>query len=181
MVRSGDEPMNARSPLRLRLGLALGGMLVTSGGAAGFAMADRLVAAAVCAAGTLLSAGDAVMAGHRIRQGPHYQPGPDVPPYHPVPSSEPGPSRRSGPPPNRQRLYLIMMGTCLALISSAWIWVRLVSVPAAVAMSVVAMVIPPIAAVVANAGWDRPSPGEGSREPRPQDDPGRTRHGDRRP
>lgn len=43
------------------------------------------------------------------------------------------------------------MGGCLVLFISAWSFVRLWSVPAAVAMCVVAMVIPPIAAMVGNA------------------------------
>ena len=50
----------------------------------------------------------------------------------------------------RKRRYFILMGLCFALIIPAWTVVRLYSVPAAVAMSMVAMVIPPIAAIVAN-------------------------------
>ncbi|WP_141015142.1 DUF3099 domain-containing protein [Nocardioides sambongensis] len=55
----------------------------------------------------------------------------------------------------RQRWYFALMGTCLALILFAWILVRLWSPPAAVAMSVVAAVIPPVAVIVANWGEDR--------------------------
>jgi len=47
------------------------------------------------------------------------------------------------------------MGVCLALILLAWNLVRLWSTTAAVAMSVVAAVLPPIAAVIANWGEDR--------------------------
>jgi hypothetical protein len=47
-------------------------------------------------------------------------------------------------------LYFVLMGTCLGLIVLAWGVVRLVSVPLAVVMSLVAAVIPPFAAVVAN-------------------------------
>ncbi|MEU1123637.1 DUF3099 domain-containing protein [Streptomyces sp. NPDC005899] len=50
----------------------------------------------------------------------------------------------------RRRAYFLMMGGCLVLFVSAWAFVRLWSVPAAVAMCVVAMVIPPVAAMVAN-------------------------------
>ncbi|MFE3515359.1 DUF3099 domain-containing protein [Streptomyces sp. NPDC059166] len=50
----------------------------------------------------------------------------------------------------RRRVYFMMMGGCLLLFVSAWAFVRLWSVPAAVAMCVVAMVIPPVAAIVAN-------------------------------
>jgi hypothetical protein len=50
----------------------------------------------------------------------------------------------------RMRRYFWIMGTCLVLIISAWTVVRLVSVPAAIAMSAVAAVLPPVAAMVAN-------------------------------
>ena len=52
----------------------------------------------------------------------------------------------------RNRVYLLMMGVCLTLGILAWGVVRLYSVTAAVVMSVVALVIPPIAIIVANAG-----------------------------
>jgi len=42
------------------------------------------------------------------------------------------------------------MAVCLALFISAWAFVRLWSVPVAVGMCVVAMVIPPAAAIVGN-------------------------------
>lgn len=45
-----------------------------------------------------------------------------------------------------------MMGTCVTLVIVAWWVVRLYSVTAAVVMSVVAMAIPPVAVIVANAG-----------------------------
>jgi Flp pilus assembly protein TadB len=56
----------------------------------------------------------------------------------------------------RRRVYLILMGVCLTLILLAWTWVRLWSTPLAVAMSFVASVIPPVAAVLANRGRTRP-------------------------
>jgi hypothetical protein len=49
-----------------------------------------------------------------------------------------------------KRPYFWLMGTCIALIVLAWNVVRLWSVTAAVVMSVIAMVIPPIAAIVGN-------------------------------
>ena len=55
----------------------------------------------------------------------------------------------------RRRWYFTLMGTCLTLIVLAWFVVRLWSTTAAVAMSVVAAVLPPVAAVVANWGEDR--------------------------
>jgi hypothetical protein len=63
----------------------------------------------------------------------------------------------------RRHVYYVLMGTCVGLILLAWNLVRLWSVPAAVAMSLVAMVIPPVAAIVANRRgpddpwWDDPS------------------------
>lgn len=47
------------------------------------------------------------------------------------------------------------MGTCLTFIVLAWTVVRLYSTPAAIGMSVFAMIIPPFAAVVANWNIDR--------------------------
>jgi len=51
-----------------------------------------------------------------------------------------------------KRAYLILMGTCLTLFVLAWSVVRFYSTAAAVAMSAVAAVIPPIAVIVANHG-----------------------------
>jgi hypothetical protein len=52
-------------------------------------------------------------------------------------------------------MYFWLMGTCIALIVLAWNVVRFFSTAAAVAMSVVAAVIPPAAAIVAN--WSSPA------------------------
>jgi hypothetical protein len=55
----------------------------------------------------------------------------------------------------RRRLwYFALMGICLALIVLAWNVVRLWSTTAAVAMSIVAAVLPPVAVLVANWGED---------------------------
>lgn len=50
----------------------------------------------------------------------------------------------------RMRRYFWLMGTCLTLIVLAWGLVRLWSTTAAVVMSAVAGLLPPIAAFVAN-------------------------------
>ncbi|MDH2413855.1 DUF3099 domain-containing protein [Nocardioides sp. CER19] len=55
----------------------------------------------------------------------------------------------------RRRWYFALMGTCLTLIVLAWNVVRLWSTTAAVVMSVVAAVLPPVAALIANWGEDR--------------------------
>ncbi|MGH3208661.1 MAG: DUF3099 domain-containing protein [Trebonia sp.] len=52
----------------------------------------------------------------------------------------------------RKRVYLIMMGVCLLLIVLAWTLIWRYSVTAAIVMSAVALVVPPVAAIVANAG-----------------------------
>jgi len=52
-------------------------------------------------------------------------------------------------------VYVLLMGTCILLILLAWNVVRFWSTTAAVVMSVVAAVIPPIAVVVGNWGQDR--------------------------
>lgn len=69
-----------------------------------------------------------------------------------------------------------MMGTCLVLFVTAWAVVRLWSTPAAIGMCLVAMVIPPVAAIVAN----RRGPNERWFD-EPEDDadpPSRTHTGD---
>jgi hypothetical protein len=48
--------------------------------------------------------------------------------------------------------YFVLMGTCILLIVLAWNVVRFWSTTAAVLMSVVAAVIPPVAAIVAGRG-----------------------------
>jgi multisubunit Na+/H+ antiporter MnhG subunit len=48
--------------------------------------------------------------------------------------------------------YFWLMGTCVGLIVVAWNVVRFWSVPAAVVMSAVAAVIPPVAAMLAGRG-----------------------------
>ncbi len=53
---------------------------------------------------------------------------------------------------DRKKVYFWLMGTCIVLILLAWNVVRLWSTPAAVAMSVVAALIPPIAVIVGNWG-----------------------------
>ncbi len=53
---------------------------------------------------------------------------------------------------DRKRAYFWLMGTCLVLILLAWNVVRFWSTTAAVVMSVIAAVIPPVAAIVGNRG-----------------------------
>lgn len=74
------------------------------------------------------------------------------------------------------------MGGCLLLFVSSWAFVRLWSVPAAIGMCFVAMVIPPVAAIVGNRRgpddrwWDEQPP-EGSAEKRAGNSPGKQPEG----
>lgn len=159
MARTGDEPVHARSPLGLRLALTIGGTVLWAGAALLMLSAGMVVVGLVFAAVAVLSALNAAFVVHRIRQGPHWQPTASVPPYRPVvDADQPEPARPVKPPVDertRAGRYFVLMGVCLGLLVLAWGVVRLWSVPLAVGMSLVAMVLPPIAAVVANHGWDR--------------------------
>ncbi|GII28220.1 DUF3099 domain-containing protein [Planotetraspora mira] len=53
---------------------------------------------------------------------------------------------------NRRRVYFILMGTCLALFVLAGTVIARFSVPAAIAVSIVALAIPPFAVIIANRG-----------------------------
>jgi 4-amino-4-deoxy-L-arabinose transferase-like glycosyltransferase len=52
----------------------------------------------------------------------------------------------------RNRLYFALMGGCITVVILSWTVVRLFSVTAAVVLSAVVLIIPPVAAIVANAG-----------------------------
>lgn len=153
--RTGDEPAHARSPLRMRLALACAGLANGLLGIGIFGFWLRTLPFFVFFAGlALLALGNIVVVLVRIRQGAHYQPGRDVPPYHPLdpdPPPEPPEPHRRATPRRRHTRYLVIMGTCVLLIVLAWTWVRYYSVTAAVVMSIVASVLPPLAAVVTNA------------------------------
>jgi hypothetical protein len=58
---------------------------------------------------------------------------------------QPGPSRRD------RRLYLILMTICIGLFVISWAVLDRYSTTAAVVVSVVALVIPPFAVIIANA------------------------------
>lgn len=163
-MRSGDEPVHARSPLRLRLGLALLGLVSWSVAAVVLAWRHDTFWALVCAVGVLLASANCLVIVLRLRAGPHWQPGPQIPPYRPA---EPGPEDRAprghpaAPAAVRMRRYLLLMGLCVLLVVTAWAWVWRFSMTAALMMSLAAMVIPPVAAVIANLGSNvtRPDPG----------------------
>jgi hypothetical protein len=58
---------------------------------------------------------------------------------------QPGPSRRD------RRLYLILMTICIGLFVISWAVLDRYSMIAAIVVSVVALVIPPFAVIIANA------------------------------
>ena len=159
-MRTGNEPATARSPLRLRLGLAIFGAVACSAlaivfgvtGHTGWAVIFGVIAFVACVNTGVVIA--------RIRQGPHFQPGPDIPPYEaPRPVSPPRPAHPLRPA-TRKRLYFVLMGACLLLVVLAWTVIYHFSTTAAVIMSVIALVIPPFAVMIANAGEPRDPPAD---------------------
>ena len=63
------------------------------------------------------------------------------------------PAGPGGQPPSRRdrRFYFVLMTICIGLFVLAWAVVDRYSTGAAIVMSAVALVIPPFAAIVANA------------------------------
>jgi hypothetical protein len=156
-VRSGDEPVHARSALRLRLSLALLGVLASVAGAVLTARSGHPPLAAMFAVVTLIAVVNTFWVLARIRQGSHFQPGRDVPPYRPVadpPERAPGRPGRMPSARSRQRTYLIMMAGCLALVLIGWLGIRPCAPLAGAVVVTIGTLIPPVAAIVANAGWD---------------------------
>ena len=180
-MRTGNEPGTARSPLRLRLVLALFGLITALVAVAVLAGRASLGVVLLFAVVAVVAAVDLGVVLHHLRQGAHYQPGPRVPPYQAVPPPPREPRvRRQVDEDTRIRRYLMIMGTCLLLITLAWTWVRSYSVPAAVVMSVVAAVLPPVAVIVANFGVSLPdhSSDSGGLGRRPRRTPGADREPD---
>ncbi len=93
-MRTGDEPVHARSALRLRLGLIVFGLVWAIGGATGFAETDHPGWAGFFAAIVLVALVDMSVVVHHMRQGPHFQPGRDIPPYPPADDRPPRPGGR---------------------------------------------------------------------------------------
>jgi lipopolysaccharide export LptBFGC system permease protein LptF len=59
----------------------------------------------------------------------------------------PGPQ----PPRRDKRMYFVLMGICIGLFVLSWAVVDRYSTTAAVILTIIALVIPPFAAIVANA------------------------------
>ncbi len=69
-------------------------------------------------------------------------------------ASDQEPRAPIGLPPSRgdKRLYFLLMGICIGLFVLSWAVIDRYSVTAAVICSIIALVIPPFAAIVGNAG-----------------------------
>ncbi|MDX2698124.1 hypothetical protein Sipo8835_20075 [Streptomyces ipomoeae] len=82
-MRTGSEPMTARSALRMRLWLSIWGVIWAIFGTVAFAFVGRPGWAVACGVLWLIATVDLTLVLRHIRQGPHYQPGRDIPPYRP--------------------------------------------------------------------------------------------------
>ncbi len=163
-MRSGDEPVHARSPLRLRFFLAASGACCWATGAVALGIYGAGTWSIGCGLVALLATVNTLVVARHRRAGPHWQPGPNIPPYRPAEHIEPTggggtgavaatpTQRRRAPVSVRARRYLALMGTCLGLLIVAWGWVRQTSTTAALIMSMIALPLPPLAVIVANLG-----------------------------
>jgi hypothetical protein len=97
-MRTGDEPVHARSPLRLRLALASFGVLCAISGTVVFMAVGSAGGAIACIVLGVVALADGSIVIMRIRQGPHYQPGPTTPPYRPVEETRRQPDKRRRAP-----------------------------------------------------------------------------------
>jgi hypothetical protein len=82
-MRTGSEPVTARSALRMRLWLSVWGLLWAVFGTVAFTLVGRPGWAIACGALWLVITVDLSMILKHLREGPHYQPGPGIPPYRP--------------------------------------------------------------------------------------------------
>ncbi|MCX5523408.1 DUF6343 family protein [Streptomyces bobili] len=82
-MRTGSEPVTARSALRMRLWLSVWGLLWAIFGTVAFTLVGRPGWAVACGVLWLVVTVDLSMILKHLREGPHYQPGPGIPPYRP--------------------------------------------------------------------------------------------------
>jgi uncharacterized membrane protein len=70
----------------------------------------------------------------------------------PMASEEQDPDGSAGPQPSRRdkRVYLVLMTVCIGLFVLSWAVLDRYSTIAAIAVSAVALVIPPFAVIIAN-------------------------------
>lgn len=82
-MRTGNEPVTARSALRVRFWLSVWGLVWAVPGTVALALTGFTGWAVFCGLLSAVMIIDLVVIVRHMRQGPHYQPGPDVPPYRP--------------------------------------------------------------------------------------------------
>jgi Family of unknown function (DUF6343) len=152
--RSGDEPMHARSPLRLRLGLAGFGLVSAIAGIVVFAIVNVPALVGVFAALAVLAVADAAIVLRHIHAGADYQPGPEVPPYRPQRRTRisSAPEHPEAAPERRHARFFWAAAVALVLIINAWTWISSVSTGAAAVLSIIAAVLLPLGVITANAG-----------------------------
>jgi hypothetical protein len=152
--RSGDEPVHARSPLRLRLFLAAFGLACGIGGIVAFAVLHiPLLLGLFAALAAIATVNCAVIVRH-IRAGEDYQPGPEVPPFRPA-AAAPAAPRHARPEVSAARRHMrfaVAAIGSLVLLINAWAWIWRLSVPASVALTVAAGVLLLVGVVASNAG-----------------------------
>ena len=151
--RSGDEPMHARSPLRLRLALTGFGLLAAIAGIVVFAMVDVPALVGVFAAFAALSIADAAIVLRHINAGADYQPGREVPPYRPRRRgrSSSAPEHPEAGPGRRHARFLWAGAASLVLIINAWTWISSISTGAAAVLSILAGALLLLGVFTANA------------------------------
>lgn len=151
--RSGDEPLHARSPLRLRLGLAGVGLVCAIAGIVVFALVNVPSMVGIFAALAVIALVDAAVVTRHLNSGARYQPGPEVPPYEPSHADAPPP----GPPPDvpagrRHARFVWAASVALVLVINAWAWIWRLSPTWAVVVSAVAAVLLLAGVVASNTG-----------------------------
>ncbi|MET9552736.1 DUF6343 family protein [Streptomyces sp. NPDC006645] len=95
-MRTGNEPVTARSPLRMRWWLSVWGLIWAAFGTIAFAVVGRPGWAIACGVLLLIVAADFVLVVRHRRQGSRFQPGRDVPPYEASRHRHGGGDRRGG-------------------------------------------------------------------------------------
>ncbi|HLK43891.1 MAG TPA: DUF6343 family protein [Thermoleophilia bacterium] len=127
-IRSGDEPMHARSPLRLRLVLAAFGLACAIAGVVLFAILGSVGFIVLFAVIGAIAVVDTAIIVRHIREGEDFQPGPEVRPHRPdLPST----AEESAVAPVgahvRHRRYTAAAVAALFVIVNAWTWVWMLS------------------------------------------------------
>ena len=151
--RSGDEPLHARSALRLRLFLAGFGLACGIAGIVLFAVLSIPALLGLFAALAAVASVNIAVVVRHMRAGAAYQPGPEVPPYRPAPAErKPRPVRPEVSPRRRHARFIVAAIVTLVLIVNAWAWIWRLSVAASVALTIVAGVALLIGVVASNAG-----------------------------